>query len=163
MTVHLELPAIYQFPPLFTRQPNKSIRNKQIETWINIILTNCEQCKIWTITKQGDMKIIDPDTQQVTTFNIFHNTEIDRSCSPIFINEIWQMMQKQGQLLNRDGKDLKISTDSDELQTDEEFYILWKSLELWANEILDWFERTTQLNKVVTFYEIVSSEDNFNE
>lgn len=162
MTTSLDLPAIYQFPPLFTRQPNQSIRNKQIETWINIILTNCERRKIWTITKQGNMKIIDPETQQVTTINIFHNTSIDRFCSPIFINEIWQAMQKQGQLLNRDGKDVNMLI-NDDGHGDEEFFILWKSLELWANDILDWFERTTQLNKVVTFYEIVSSEDNVNE
>ena len=61
----LDFPPIYQFPPLFTRQPNKTIRNKQIETWINIIVTNCERCKIWVMNKNGDMKLTNKDTESV--------------------------------------------------------------------------------------------------
>lgn len=164
------LPPIYQFPPLFTRQPNKSIRNKQIATWIDIILTNCERCRIWVTNKNGDMKLTNKDTGLIETVNIFQNSEINRSCSQIFINEIWATMQRQNQILNKDGKppifinsNSNNTTENDENFNDDEFFILWKSLDQWANEILDWFERTTQLNKVVTFYEIVSNEDNSNE
>lgn len=164
------LPPIYHFPPLFTRQPNKSIRNKQIATWIDIILTNCERCRIWVTNKNGDMKLTNKDTGLIETVNIFQNSEINRSCSQIFINEIWVTMQRQNQILNKDGKppifinsNSNNTTENDENFNDDEFFILWKSLDQWANEILDWFERTTQLNKVVTFYEIVSNEDNSNE
>lgn len=166
----LDFPPIYQFPPLFTRQPNKTIRNKQIETWINIIVTNCERCKIWVMNKNGDMKLTNKDTGLIETVNIFQNSEINRSCSQIFINEIWVTMQRQNQILNKDGKppifinsNSNNTTENDENFNDDEFFILWKSLDQWANEILDWFERTTQLNKVVTFYEIVSNEENSDE
>lgn len=164
----LDFPPIYQFPPLFTRQPNKTIRNKQIETWINIILTNCERCKIWVMNKNGDMKLTNKDTESVETINIFRNAKINRSCSQIFINEILLTMKRQNQILNKDGKtpvivNTNTAPENDETFYDDDFFILWKSLDQWANEILDWFERTTQLNKVVTFYEIVSNEENSDE
>lgn len=164
----LDFPPIYQFPPLFTRQPNKTIRNKQIETWINIILTNCERCKIWVMNKNGDMKLTNKDTESVETINIFQNAKINRSCSQIFINEILLTMKRQNQILNKDGKtpvivNTNTAPENDETFYDDDFFILWKSLDQWANEILDWFERTTQLNKVVTFYEIVSNEENSDE
>lgn len=164
----LDFPPIYQFPPLFTRQPNKTIRNKQIETWINIIVTNCERCKIWVMNKNGDMKLTNKDTESVETINIFRNAKINRSCSQIFINEILLTMKRQNQILNKDGKtpvivNTNTAPENDETFYDDDFFILWKSLDQWASEILDWFERTTQLNKVVTFYEIVSNEENSDE
>lgn len=164
----LDFPPIYQFPPLFTRQPNKTIRNKQIETWINIIVTNCERCKIWVMNKNGDMKLTNKDTESVETINIFQNAKINRSCSQIFINEILLTMKRQNQILNKDGKtpvivNTNTAPENDETFYDDDFFILWKSLDQWASEILDWFERTTQLNKVVTFYEIVSNEENSDE
>ncbi|KAK5781476.1 ESCRT-II subunit protein VPS25 PWA37_003628 [Arxiozyma heterogenica] len=164
----LDLPPIYQFPPLFTRQPNKTIRNKQIETWINIILTNCERCKIWVMSKNGDMKLINKDTELIETINIFQNSKINRSCSQIFVNEILLTMKRQNQILNKDGKPPTIlntntTVENDDTVYDDDFFIMWKSLDQWANEILYWFERTTQLNKVVTFYEIVSNEENSEE
>lgn len=169
-SIEFEFPPLYQFPPLFTRQPNKSIRIKQIETWINIIITNATKFKIWTINKQGTFKLhdINDNTDISKEHNFFNNETIDRSCSPLFINEIWQTMQRQGQLINKNGTKTPIIIDEDNetnsaSKSEVEFYILWKSLDLWANEILEWFESTNQVNKVITFYEIVAGEDSINE
>lgn len=120
------------------------------------------------MNKNGDMKLTNKDTESVETINIFQNAKINRSCSQIFINEILLTMKRQNQILNKDGKtpvivNTNTAPENDETFYDDDFFILWKSLDQWANEILDWFERTTQLNKVVTFYEIVSNEENSDE
>lgn len=137
----MSLPAIYSFPPLYTRQPNDIIRNKQIDSWINILLQFAKIEKIWELDSNGRFL---PDE-----VNLFENNKINRSVTTTFIKEI----------LNRMKSDQLIINNNDNTTT---FFILWKNLDSWASLILEWFETTNKLNQVVTFYEIVSGDESIN-
>ncbi|CAB4255628.1 similar to Saccharomyces cerevisiae YJR102C VPS25 Component of the ESCRT-II complex, which is involved in ubiquitin-dependent sorting of proteins into the endosome [Maudiozyma barnettii] len=135
----MEFPPIYSFPPLYTRQPNAVIRNKQIDSWIDIILSISKQQSLWEIDSQGNF------IQQ--SISLFENKDIDRTVSPLFIKEILQRMVKTQKLVARDD------------MSDSTYCILWKNLDSWASLMLEWFETTNKLNQVVTIYELTSGDE----
>ncbi|CCF59119.1 hypothetical protein KAFR_0G00860 [Kazachstania africana CBS 2517] len=143
--MQLEYPPIYSFPPLYTRQPNKIIRTKQIESWITIILDLASKNKLWTISKDGTIE---------NSLNIFQNNDIGRSVPPLFIVEIMKIMFTNGQLVSKSDK--KSDFDSD---LSNEFYILWKPIESWGSLILEWFETSNKMNQVVTLYELGEGDE----
>ncbi|SMN21033.1 similar to Saccharomyces cerevisiae YJR102C VPS25 Component of the ESCRT-II complex, which is involved in ubiquitin-dependent sorting of proteins into the endosome [Maudiozyma saulgeensis] len=136
----MNFPPIYSFPPLYTRQPNAVIRNKQIDSWIDIILSISKQQSLWEIDSQG--KFIQSD------INIFDNKNIDRIVSPLFIKEILQNMIKNQKLISKD-----------DVGNSSSYFILWKNLDSWASLMLEWFETTNKLNQVVTIYELTSGDE----
>lgn len=138
----MSLPAIYSFPPLYTRQPNDIIRNKQIDSWINIILQFSKFEKIWELDSNGKFL-----TNDIT---LFQNDKINRSVTITFIKEILNKMKSDNYLINNNNN------------SNNTFFILWKNLDSWASLILEWFETTNKLNQVVTFYEIVSGDESIN-
>ncbi|CCC71360.1 hypothetical protein NCAS_0H00500 [Naumovozyma castellii] len=136
------LPPIYSFPPLYTRQPNSIIRNQQLNAWIDLILQYARENKCWTMAKTGT-STADPK------FNIFHNESIQRSVSPMFIDEIWALMIKQSKaIVNNDNNN--------------NYFILWQNIDSWASLILQWFEDSNKLNQVVTIYELSQGDETIN-
>lgn len=138
----MSLPAIYSFPPLYTRQPNAIIRNKQIDSWINILLQYSKIEKIWELDSNG---IFLPNE-----ISLFENNSINRSVNNSFIKEILNRMKSDHQIIYNNNNDTNT------------FFILWKNLDSWASLILEWFETTNKLNQVVTFYEISSGDESIN-
>lgn len=140
MSDQSELPPIYSFPPLYTRQPNGLIRRQQINSWIEILLQFCISHKCWLMTAEG-MPVGEPD---VSRQSIFNNSSIQRVVPQVFVDEIWSQMCEEGKALGvQDGK-----------RDSSQFYILWRNLDSWASLILQWFESSGSLNQVVTIYEL---------
>lgn len=146
LSMTLETPQIYKFPPLYTPQSNKLIRKQQLQSWQSIILQSCAQLSKWCINRSG--KIYDTETGQLI-FSIFENTEINRSCNLEFQQEIWSFMIQNGSALP-----LKDSEDSNMMA------IFWESLDSWSSLILEWCESSGKLNQVITIYEICESDEN---
>lgn len=128
------MPSIYQFPPLYTRQPNLLIRQKQLETWVDIIAEYCKENKQWIVSREGDVG---------DSANIFRNTEINRSVPQLFVNEIWSEMVSKGKAIAHETS----------------YYVLWRDMDSWSSLILQWFETVGKLNQVVTLYELVESDE----
>ncbi|AET41013.1 ESCRT-II subunit protein VPS25 Ecym_7165 [Eremothecium cymbalariae DBVPG len=138
ITLPMPFPPIYDFPPLYTRQPNSLIRKQQLETWVNILIQHARENKGWLISHDG--KLLEPKQDH----SLFVNENIQRQVPDPFIDEIWVYALQKGTVLKH---------------TNDSFYILWKSLDSWSSLLLQWFETTGKLNQVVTIYEIVSGDD----
>lgn len=136
-----ELNQIYDFPPLYTRQPNSLIRKQQLNSWTDIILNYARENRIWLMSHDG--KPLDPEQD----YCIFINKKIQRYVQGPFIDEIWSHAVQKGFAVRR-------SADS--------YFIFWKSLDSWSSLILQWFETGGKLNQVTTIYEIVSDEQSAN-
>ncbi|AMD20433.1 HDL311Wp [Eremothecium sinecaudum] len=136
--MNTQFPAIYDFPPLYTRQPNSLIREQQLDTWVDVLLQYAKANRIWLMASDGHP--LDPRGEQ----SIFVNFKLDRQVQGPFTQEIWSHALRKGVVL-------KDANDS--------YFILWKSLESWSSLMLQWFETCGKLNQVVTIYEIVSGDD----
>lgn len=164
----LQLPPIYNFPPLYTRQPNTSIRERQLETWSNIILENANLLHIWQINKSGSLK---HDLQMSNnSINLFINNHINRRVPQDFINDILYHMYKNNQLLpvvstlpknlTHSNNNILINKKIFDNLDSIEFFILWISLDSWSNIFLKWFDANGQFNKIITFYELTNNYPN---
>ncbi|SCU80967.1 LAMI_0B04324g1_1 [Lachancea mirantina] len=134
------LPAIYSFPPLYTCQPNALIREQQLTVWCEIIVEFAKKERVWCITAEGTPAKDGGDKQSV-----FRNDVIQRSVKSTFIEEIWHKMIET-------EKALRIDSDSN-------YFILWRSLDSWSALILQWFESSGKLNQVITLYELIEGDE----
>ncbi|CAL8069998.1 unnamed protein product [Orchesella dallaii] len=67
----------YNFPPLFTLQPNPSSRKRQFEVWTKLLQTHCSKSNQFIITR---------------TEALFTNNEISRDLSEEFITELFSYL-----------------------------------------------------------------------
>lgn len=140
-----QLPPIYSFPPLYTRQPNALIRQQQLDTWCDLVVQYAKQRRAWcmgsdgtTIAQEGSL-----DDSQDNEESIFLNSQIQRSVPSPFVEEIWARMLQSGKVIKRQNG----------------YYVLWKDLDSWSSNILQWFETTGKLNQVVTIYELLEGDE----
>ena len=161
----MQFPPIYSFPPLYTRQPNQITRNKQIDTWSQLIITTAQSLSAWEIDQKGKFKVSnDKDKGNLHKSSIFHNEEINRSVSQMFIDEILSSMLSKAQLLVKDvdpKRKIQIvsSNNNDSGNTELQFFVLWKSLDAWGSMLLEWFETCGKLSQVVTLYELSMGDE----
>lgn len=145
-----EFPKIHAFPPLYTKQPNMTVLNNQLDSWCNIILSYCEYYKITTLTLTGSViysQYEDLDTNELPA--IFANKEIDRSANDEFRLAIFRhLIQK-----------LKKAEFITPKQPEQGVLIYWRSLVEWGNLIHDFVESSGQLGTILTVYELTKLED----
>lgn len=144
----MTVPPIYAFPPLYTRQPNAIIRNKQIDSWEEILLTTARENGLWEIDTEG--KFTSQTTQELPPHlqgSIFSNESIGRTVPPLFIKEILSHMLTKGSLV-QGGSD-----------TTSAYLVLWKNMDSWASLMLEWCETTNKLGQVVTLYELTNGDE----
>ncbi|SCU93033.1 LADA_0G00980g1_1 [Lachancea dasiensis] len=134
------LPPIYNFPPLYTCQPNVLIRKQQLATWCDLLLNYAKDNKAWCLNHEGSI-LRDSESSNAS---IFKNETIQRVAPAPFIDQIWKEMV-------RGQKAVKNS--------DEAYFILWRSLEQWSSLVLQWFETSGKLNQVVTLYELLEGDE----
>lgn len=139
------LPAIYSFPPLYTRQPNAIIRRQQIASWIELVLAYCKSQNFWCVTSEG----IPVDEYNKLRISIFTNSEIQRSVPQVFVEEIWSKMCEEGKAMGTEtGR-----------KDSSQYFVLWRTLDSWASLVLQWFENSGKLNQVVTIYELAQGDE----
>ena len=80
---------LYDFPPLYTLQVNAQSRQKQLETWAEIILGEC------AATRQP---MVD-----VATFGLFRNDKIDRTLSPDDAKVVMDFLVKSDRVRETSG------------------------------------------------------------
>jgi ESCRT-II complex subunit VPS25 len=72
----------WQFKPLFTLQPVKATRDKQLKLWNELIIRHCREHKLVTIHPQS--------------FPLFRNEAIDRQMSEEGISAVVEYMVANG-------------------------------------------------------------------
>ncbi|CDK27067.1 unnamed protein product [Kuraishia capsulata CBS 1993] len=152
-------PALYDFPPFFTKQPNSQTWQSQLSNWVKLLLAYCKHNRIWILSPDGTPLTAtsnddDSDNEEFvpSTESIFNNEKIQRSIKPDMSLEILNTMVSQGKAKWKDPKNHKMG-----------IYIYWYSLEAWADMIYDWIENTGQQNSVLTIYEIRKGELGHNQ
>ncbi|EDK45890.1 conserved hypothetical protein [Lodderomyces elongisporus NRRL YB-4239] len=140
-----EFPRIHTFPPLYTKQPNQTIQQQQLESWTNIILSYCEFYKITSLTSEGQ-----PRHSQLFSkaqFNLFpllfENKSINRHVNADFKTTILTHLihTKKAEYINLKRPELGI-------------FIYWRSVVDWGNILYDYISNTGQKGTVMTLYEL---------
>ncbi|AGO13563.1 AaceriAGL318Wp [[Ashbya] aceris (nom. inval.)] len=138
MAMASELPSIYSFPPLYTRQPNSLIRAQQLDAWLGVLKDYARGGRVWIMGRDGSAR--EPKGEG----SVFVNEQLQRRVPGPFVDEIWAHAVANGAALRH-------SADS--------FYVLWRSLDSWSALLLQWFETCGRLNEVVTIYELVAGDE----
>ena len=130
-------PPIYDYPPLFTLQPNLDTRQKQIDTWISILLNYAQENKrtTWTLSSEG----------------VFTNPKISRSLDSSFILLLYHELVKRN--LAEWKKDSKNSV----------LFLYYKTPDEWATILYQYIIDTGQTNSVLTLFELLQGDDTLNQ
>ncbi|EEB09690.1 ESCRT II complex subunit Vps25 [Schizosaccharomyces japonicus yFS275] len=123
-------PAIYDFPPFFTKQLNENTWNFQKRAWSNWILMWCRENRITKLSLNNELM----DSP------LLFNAKIDRQLPLEVFREVVEEMTKQNQAEwvsygNRNATDTA--------------WIFWKSPDEWATVIKQWVRSTKTLFAVV--------------
>lgn len=168
-----EFPRIYDFPPFFTIQPNSNTYQSQLEQWKDIILTYCKMNKISALSMSGkpldseddeseEFMSLDDDLEGVVPmnrnnknedFSIFRNDKIKRYASNEFILKIYEYLIEENVGEWIDSKKKQNSG----------IFILWNSIDEWAQILYDWIDNTGQQGKILTIYEIRKGDLSLNQ
>ncbi|KAI5964377.1 uncharacterized protein KGF55_002319 [Candida pseudojiufengensis] len=148
-SAEFEFPKICSFPPLYTKQPNQTVQQQQLESWNIVILQYCEFYKINTLTMEGV-----PKHSQISSINIsdlpplFHNKFISRQVNTEFKNLIITNLirSKKADYINPKKPDMGL-------------YIYWRSITEWGNLIYEYINETGQKGSVLTIYELTKNDD----
>lgn len=145
-----EFPKIHSFPPLYTKQPNATILQHQLDSWCDIILAYCEYYRITSLTIGGTILYTQIDNLNVNDLPpIFHNRQISRSVSDEFKSDILK------HLIHKLNKAEYINNKQPELG----LLVYWKSLVEWSKILYEYVEGSGQLGTVLTVYELTNVED----
>ncbi|SCU78481.1 LAFA_0A06810g1_1 [Lachancea sp. 'fantastica'] len=134
------LPPIYNFPPLYTCQPNVLIREQQLTTWCDLLLEFSKKNKAWCLSQEGTIV----GELETSAKSIFKNETIQRTAPAPFVDQIWNRMVETKKAVKFDNG---------------QYLILWRSLEHWSSVFLQWFETAGKLNQVVTLYELLEGDE----
>ncbi|KAI5967186.1 hypothetical protein CANMA_003243 [Candida margitis] len=159
---HFEFPKIHSFPPLYTKQPNQTVQQQQIESWCNILLQYCEFYKITSLTIEGAPKhsqlassssasASTPVSAPYTKGDIpplFTNKAINRQVNTEFKNVIITNLihSKKAEYINHKKPELGI-------------FVYWRSIVDWGNLLYEYITNTGQQGTVLTLYELTKSDD----
>lgn len=126
-------PSLYEFPPFFTRQPNVETWKSQQSHWVSLILRYCQYKRIFRFYV----------SKELLEMELFSNNKIHRQVKMDMLKEILDFMANKhdGEWLDSGKKEV--------------FLIYWKTLDEWADIMINWVEETGQRNSVLTYYELV--------
>lgn len=149
MVSAFEFPKIHSFPPLYTKQPNVTILQKQLDTWCDILLAYCQHYRITSLTLQGTILHSQLELNLDEIPPLFENPTINRLLSGLFREAVFKnLIQKlhRGEYMNSK-------------RPEDGLLIYWRSLVEWSNLLYNYVERTGQLGQILTVYELTSLED----
>lgn len=135
----LVTPAIYSFPPFFTRQRNLETEGQRKEDWVTWIIQ-------WAIHNKQTELIVERELKG----QLFSNEAIHRSLSLDEAVEILDFMEARG---NGEWK----------APGKTKFLILYKSLAEWSALLYTFVDRSGQMGSVFTVYELLEGDDTINE
>ncbi|KAG5417807.1 hypothetical protein I9W82_005443 [Candida metapsilosis] len=144
---HFEFPKIHSFPPLYTKQPNQTVQQQQIDSWCNILLQYCQFYKITSLTIEGEPK--HTQLQQPLTVKkleippLFSNSSINRHVNSEFKSVIITHLihLKKAEYINHKRPELGI-------------FVYWRSIVDWGNLLYEYVVNTGQQGTVLTLYEL---------
>lgn len=143
-------PKIHSFPPLYTKQPNLTVQEKQLESWSDLILNYCQHYRVTSLSQAG-LPLTSQNSQLKLDQlpSIFENKSIDRQVNDEFKNIIFKY------LVNKLHKAEYINVK----KKDEGIFVWWKPLLEWASCLYNHMNDTGQTGTVFTIFELTSSNE----
>ncbi|EPY50470.1 ESCRT II complex subunit Vps25 [Schizosaccharomyces cryophilus OY26] len=129
----MKIPAIYNFPPFFTRQVNENAWQSQKTAWQKWILIWCREHRITQLSIHAEL-LESP---------LIHNEAIHRTLPLPVFREIVEDMVKQSYAEWTQKKEPR-----------DTFWVYWRSVAEWGNIIIKWLFETGRDGAVCTFYEL---------
>ncbi|KZP17541.1 winged helix DNA-binding domain-containing protein [Athelia psychrophila] len=132
------LPPIHSMPHFFTQQPNRGTLSTQTEQWTRLILAYARHRKLFMFRAEDAV---------ATTGEwgaVLLNERINRRVLPAHLAYIFADMVAK----NVAGYEPPKQTRS--------ILLYWRLPEEWAEVLHGWITSTTQLKKILTFYEITN-------
>ncbi|ODV78681.1 winged helix DNA-binding domain-containing protein [Suhomyces tanzawaensis NRRL Y-17324] len=150
MSTAFSFPKIHSFPPLYTKQPNATIAQHQLESWTQIVLEYCAHYKITSLSLAGVPRYSQDQSLDLDTLPpIFDNKEIERTVNEEFkttiINHLIHKLHK-ADYINPKNPSLGI-------------FIYWRSLTEWSDLLYSYVDKSGQLGTILTIYELTKLED----
>eukprot|EP00124_Ichthyophonus_hoferi_P004209 Ihof_evm3s437 gene=Ihof_evmTU3s437 len=121
-------PTIYNFPPFFTLQPTEATRAKQIAAWCQLVRDYYKA-----------MNMFELSLDQAKDSELFNNIPLGRQASDDLITAILKELVQKGNA---------------EPMPSGRYIIYWRCLDDWAKIIYDYIIRTSQVDQVLTVYEL---------
>lgn len=132
-------PAIYSFPPFFTKQRNQEVELQRKDDWVK-----------WIVQWARERKRTEILVEKELGGELFGNDAIRRRLKLEDAIEILDYMAMKGNgFWGRAGK--------------SEFHVLYKSLHEWMKLLNDWVDATGQMGSVFTVYELLEGDDTTKE
>lgn len=151
MTTAFEFPKIHTFIPFYTKQPNATVLNNQLDSWCEILLNYCQHYKITSMSpltgKIIHSQLEDDDIKDIPP--LFENKEIKRVANDEFKTLIFKhliLIQNKAELKNPKSPESGV-------------FVYWRSLAEWAQVVYSFAQKTGQLGSVLTLYELTKLTD----
>jgi ESCRT-II complex subunit VPS25 len=125
-------PAIYQFPPFYTLQPQPETREKQLRMWCDFVLSYCSHHKLSQV-----------DTERLISVR-----------SPLICNVALQRMLKPETVALIFGRLVEMKRAERLSHSTSVYFVYYYTPEEWADRIYRWASDHGFLDSVVTAYEI---------
>lgn len=151
MSTAFEFPKIHSFIPFYTKQPNATVLNNQLDSWCEILLGYCQHYKITSMSPITG-KIIHSQLEEDEIKDIpllFENKAIKRVANDDFKTLIFKHL-----ILNQNKAELK-----NPKSPENGVIIFWRSLAEWAQVLYAFVQKTGQLGSVLTVYELTKLTD----
>lgn len=143
-------PKIHSFPPLYTKQPNLTVQEKQLESWSDLVLNYCQYYRITSLSQAGlPLTSQNPQLKLEQLPLLFENKDIDRRVNDEFRNTIFKY------LVNKLHKAEFINPKKQE----EGIFVWWRPLLEWASSLYNHMSDTGQTGTVFTLFELTSSNE----
>jgi len=131
-----EFPPHFNYPPFFTLQIIQNTRQKQINSWLELILSYSRQQRLFEI-----------DVNEASTKSpLFHNDKINRKLTPEAIRELLEALVSQGNAEWLDREKNRV-------------LLMWCKPEEWAAQLYKWVCDNGQTDTVMTVWELQNSDE----
>lgn len=176
-------PKQYNFPPMFTIQPNEATRHAQLCKWSEIVVGYCAHHRLWKLSlseavverpagtypsppvagADASVPAVPPPR------DLFHNQRLDRRLNLEAARQVLAFMTKEGRAqpyndsaersmlasLGLGGGSSSSTVDGGGQDT---WWIWWRPIQEWANLLDKYIDKTGQRGSVLTVWEISSGE-----
>lgn len=132
----LQRPAVYNFPPFYTKQRNQQTERQRKEDWLKWVIQ-------WAREKRQTELLVEKETKEG---DLFINRSINRQLSTEDAIDILDYMVEKGN--GEWAPPGKVR-----------FLVFYKSLAEWARLLYDFVDRTGQTGNVFTVWELLEGDE----
>ncbi|CAK7568731.1 MAG: hypothetical protein SEPTF4163_006733 [Sporothrix epigloea] len=178
-----KFPHYYNYPPMFTLQPNLNSRRAQLDKWSSLVMSYCRHYRIFRLvvaqsgdtssgSASGPIRVDGDETAAAAAAdadgaapsiayyapNLFHNKTIDRTMPMSEVREVFDDLRRQGRI-EVIGASATASLKTTSASSDPfSCYVFWRTPEEWAAAVEAFVDETAQRGSVLTLYELTSGD-----